>query len=106
MSSSSAMALTPAHPETAQHQPAAVDKRHPQIEPVACEEIADQRQRGDAEADRDKGVARPQPGDGIDEHEIDRPERPQLTRREMAEPAAKYPKSHEQGERREHAQIE
>src|SRR4051795_11761701 len=106
ISSSSAIALAPAHPETAEHQPAAVDHCHPQIEPVAGEEIADQRERGDAEADRDKGVAHPQAGDGIDEHEIDRPERPQLARREMSQPAAKYSESNEQRERREHAQIE
>ncbi len=42
----------PAHPEAAQHKPAAIDHRHPQLEPGADEEIADKRQRGDAKADR------------------------------------------------------
>src|SRR3954453_17474554 len=78
ISSSSAIALAPAHPETTEHQPAAVDHCHPQIEPVAGEEIADQRQRGDADADRDKGVTEPESDDGVDHHEIDRPERVHL----------------------------
>src|SRR3954447_19663122 len=106
MSSSSAIALAPAHPEAAQDQSAAVDKGHPQIEPVAGEEIADQRQHGDAEADRDKGISGPQSGDGIDQHEINRPERPELARRQMAEPTAKYSECDEQRERRKHPQVE
>src|SRR6266700_4346939 len=104
-SSSSAIALAPTHPEAAQHKPAAVDERHPQVERVADEKIADQRQRADAKADRDEGVADPQSGDGVDQHEIDRPERSQLARREMAEPAAEYSECDEQQECEQHAGI-
>src|SRR4051794_11579226 len=71
ISSSSAMSAPP-HPEAAEHQPAAVDKGHPQLEPVADQEIADQRQRADAKTDHDKGVSEPEPGDDIEQHEIDR----------------------------------
>src|ERR1700724_3896530 len=85
MSSSSAMELAPAHPEAAQDQPAAIDGRHPQQKRSAGdEEIADQRQHGDAEADRNKGTTEPQAGDAVDQHEIDRPERAHLARPEMA----------------------
>src|SRR2546430_6111261 len=87
MSSISAIALAPAHPQAAEHQPAAIDKGHPQVEPVADEEIADQCERADAKADRDERVAEPEPGDDVEQHEIDRPERAHLARREAAEHA-------------------
>src|ERR1700676_4975279 len=60
MSSSLAIALAPAHPEAPDDHPAAIDHRHPQIEPTADKEIAYQRQRRDAEPDRDKGETDPQ----------------------------------------------
>src|SRR3954447_6383651 len=106
MSSSSAMPLAPAHPEAAQHEPATVDEGHPQLEPLAGKKITDQRQRSDGEADHDKGMAEPQPGNDVDQHEIDRPERALLARREMAQPAAKYPECNEQQERRKPPDIE
>src|ERR1700754_176129 len=107
MSSSSVIALAPAHPEAAQNKSTAVDKSHPQVERVADEEIADQRQRGDPETDRDEGISNPQSGDGIDQHEIDRPERRQLPRREMTEHiCAKYSECNEQHERRKHPEVE
>src|SRR5258705_13060665 len=87
MSSSSAMALAPAHPQAAEHQPAAIDERHPEVEPVADPEIAHQRERADGKADRDKGMSNPEPSDDVEQHEIDRPERAHLTRRELAEHA-------------------
>jgi hypothetical protein len=63
MSSSSAIRSDPAHPQPAQNEPAAIDEGHPQRDRFADEEIADQRQRGNAKADRDKRVAEPQAGD-------------------------------------------
>src|SRR6266850_1301818 len=106
MSSRSAIALAPAHPEAAQHEPAAVDECHPQIERIADEEIADQRQRGDGQADHNESVADPQSGDGVDQHEIDRPERSELTRREMSEPAREYSECDEQQQCQQHSDIE
>src|SRR6266481_3099730 len=86
MSSSSAIELAPAHPEAAEKEPAAIDGGHPQQKRSAGDkEIADQRQHGDAKADRDKGTAEPQAGDAVDQHEINRPEGAHLARPEMAE---------------------
>src|SRR5271168_77210 len=87
MSSSSATGSAPSHPEAAEDESAAIDHGHPRLEPVADEEIADQGQRDDTETDRDKGRSDPQPDHAVDQHEIDRPERPHLTRRKMAEHA-------------------
>src|SRR5713226_1771896 len=105
MSSSSAMSA-PAHPEPAEDQPAAVDHRHPRLEPVTDEEIADQRQHGDDEPDDDIGVSKPQSGHGVEQHEVDRPERSDLSRRETAEPAAEYSECDEQQECNKHPHIE
>src|ERR1700737_3397081 len=94
MSSSSAIALAPAHPEPAPH------------EPVADEEIADQRQGGDAKPDGDKRCADPQPNDGVDQHEIEWPERVHLTCCEV--PETKRPEiaeTQEQQERRQEAGV-
>src|SRR5438445_2651836 len=103
MSSSSAIALAPAHPEPAEDEPAAIDERHPQVERAAEEEITDQRQHGDTEANGHECVAYPQSGDGIDHHEIDRPEGSHLARREMAEPDAdEYSEDDEQQECDQH----
>src|ERR1700761_5644560 len=105
-SSSSAIALVPAHPETAQNEAAAIDQRHPRLEPGAQPEIADQSQDGDAGADHDKSPAEPQSGDGVEQHEIAGPERAHLARREMAEPAAGEDSEHkQQHERRQHPEI-
>src|SRR5215475_7168119 len=87
MSSSSAIALAPAHPEAAENQSETVDEGHPQRKFVADEEVTDQRQRGDDRADRDERHSEPQSDHRIDQHEIERPERAELTRREMAEHA-------------------
>src|SRR5712664_387908 len=81
MSSSSAMALAPAHPQPAEDEPAAVDECHPQVKRGADEEIADQRQHGDSATNRDKGVADPEACNRIEQHEINRPERSLLARR-------------------------
>src|SRR5580693_3801566 len=60
-SSSSAITLVPPHPEPAQDESAAIDGGHPQQETESAdEEIADQRQHGDAKADSDKGMAEPE----------------------------------------------
>src|SRR5262245_54263085 len=85
MSSISAMALAPAHPQAAKHQAAAVDKGHPQVEPFTDEKIADQRECANTKADHDKGVSDPESGDDVEQHEIDRPERAHLAQREVAE---------------------
>src|SRR6185295_7542893 len=106
MSSSPAMSA-PTHPKAAKHQPAAVDKGHPELEPVAGPEIAGQRQRADGETDRNKGVAEPEPGDDVEQHEINRPERAHLARREVAEHArAEETKGEEQHECDQHPEIE
>src|SRR6476619_1285598 len=102
MSSSPAMSA-PAHPQATKHQPAAVDKGHPKIEPAAGPEIARQRQRADGETDHDKGMSEPEPGNAVEQHEIDRPERAHLARREVAEHAgAEETKGEEQHERNQH----
>src|SRR5258705_9542628 len=107
MMSSSPVMSAPAHPQAAKHQPTAVDKGHPEVEPVAGPEIARQRQRADGEADHDKGVAEPESGDDVEQHEIDRPERAHLARREVAEHArAEEAKGEEQHERDQHPEIE
>src|SRR6202790_4233513 len=107
MSSSSAIALAPAHPEAADDQPAAIDHRHPQIDPTPEKEIAYQRQRRDAEPDRDKGETDPQSDDGVDHHEIGRPEHTKLARRKMPElDRQENPKGKEQQECRDHPEIE
>src|SRR5215207_1499257 len=107
MMSSSPVMSAPAHPQAAKHQPAAVDKGHPEIEPAASPEIAGQRQRADGETDRNKGVAEPEAGDDVEQHEIDRPERAHLARREIAEHAGtEETKSEEQHERDQHPEIE
>src|SRR5258707_15875353 len=82
---SSAIALVLARPEPAEDQPAAIDEGHPERERLAEVEIADQRQHRDADADRDEGIAAPQARDGIELHEIYRPERSLMPRRESAE---------------------
>src|SRR5450432_2874301 len=107
MSSSSAIALIPAHPEPAEDQPAAIDEGNPQRERPADEEIADQRKRRDAEADRDEGIAEPQARDRIEQHEIDRPERSLLARGEMAEHiGAEISEREEQYEHHERPEVE
>src|SRR5271169_1324737 len=108
MSSSSAIALVPAHPETTENEPAAVDHRHPHQETeTGNEEIADQRQRGDAKADRDKSITEPQACDAVDQHEIDRPERTHLARPKMAEHrAAQQTEGEEQHKGDSHPDIE
>src|SRR5947209_10210393 len=107
MSSSSVMASIPAHPGPAENEPAAIDHGHPQIEPAAGEEITGRGQRGDAEADRHKGMSEPQAGDAVGQHEIDRPERAELARREMTEDdRAKYSECNEQREGREYPDVE
>src|SRR6476469_2273010 len=107
MISSSPVMSAPAHPQAAKHQPATVDKGHPEIEPAAGPEIARQRQRADGQTDRNKGIAEPEPGDDVEQHEIDRPERPHLARREVTEHAgAEEPKGEEQHERDQHPEIE
>src|SRR5665213_789301 len=107
MSSSSAIRSAPAHPEAAQNEPAAIDEGHPQRERFADEEIANQRQYGDAKADRDKRVAEPQASDRIKQHEIDRPERSLLAGREVAEnDHAEKSECEGQQQRRQHSHIE
>src|SRR6266496_4787946 len=107
MSSISAIALAPAHPQAAEHQPAAVDKGHPEIEPVADQEVADQRECADAKTDHDKDLSDPEPGDDVEQHEIDRPERAHLARRKLAEhTGAEETKGEEQQERDQHPEIE
>src|SRR6187549_3834946 len=106
MSSSSAMSAPP-HPEAAEQQAAAIDERHPQVERAANEEIADQRQRNDGKADRHERLSDPQSGDGVDQHEVNRPERSHLARREMTEPdAGENSKRDEQQECRKHPEVE
>src|ERR1700739_1945081 len=107
-SSSSAIASIPAHPETAHDQSAAIGDRHPQHEGIADnEEIADQRQHGNAKADGDEGAAEPQAGENIEQHGIDRPERRHLAPSEMAEhDAAKQPEREVQHEGGRDPQIE
>src|SRR6266567_1490134 len=106
MSSSSATALAPAHPEAAEKEPAAVAHGHPQIEPGADKEIADQRQHRDAEPDRDKSRTDPQSDDDVDHHEIGRPEHAELPRREVPQPdRPENSKGKEQHERRERPEI-
>src|SRR5882757_8838161 len=102
ISSSSAIALAPAHPEAAQNEAAAVDECHPEFEGVAQEKIADQGQQRDTETDRDERLPHPQSDDGVDHHEIDRPERSHLARREMSEPIREYTEQDEQQGGREH----
>src|SRR4029453_18190031 len=107
MSSIPAMALAPAHPQAAEHQAAAVDKGHPEIEPFTDEKIADQRECADAKADHDKGVSDPESGDDVEQHEIDRPEHAHLAQREVAEHAgAEKTEGEEQQERDQSPQIE
>src|SRR6476469_8468199 len=107
MISSSPVMSAPAHPQAAKHQPATVDKGHPEIEPAAGPEIARQRQRADGETDRNKGVAEPEPGDDVEQHEINRPERAHLARREVAEHArAEETKGEEMHKRDQHPEIE
>src|ERR1700722_5165039 len=108
MSSSSAIGLDPAHPEAAEDQPAAIDGGHPQKKGGAFdEEITDQRQHDDAKTDDDEGAAEPEPGDTVEKHEVDRPERPHLTRSVMAEhAAAQDTESEEQHECGKHPEIE
>src|SRR5258706_14528414 len=106
MSSSSVIGLVPAHPQAAKNKAAAVDECHPQVEPIADEKITDQRQRDDAKADRHESMPDPQSRDGVDQHEIDRPERSELARREMAKPATEYSERDEQQECRQHPDIE
>jgi hypothetical protein len=53
-------ALDPPHPEAAEDQAAAVDEGHPERKRLADIEEADQRQRGDDDADRDGRGAEPQ----------------------------------------------
>jgi hypothetical protein len=103
MSSSSAIGQL----RRAQKEPAAVDHRHPQIECVAAEEIADQRQGGDAEADRDEGGTDPQSDESIDHHEIGRPKHAELAWRKM--PERDRPENAERKEQhgcRDHSAIE
>src|SRR5437773_12303805 len=107
MMSSSPAISAPAHPPAAEHQPAAIDKGHPQVEPVADQEVSDQRQCADAKTDHDKGVAEPESGDDVEQHEINRPERAPLARREVAKHArAEEAKGEEQHERDQHPEIE
>src|SRR4051812_36414806 len=108
MSSSSAIALAPAHPEATQDQPAPADEGHPQQENVALDkEIADQRERRNASSDRDEGATEPQTREDIKQHGIDRPKRSHLTRREMAEyAAAEYPEGEKNQQCRQYPQIE
>src|SRR5215204_7197191 len=107
MMSSSPVMSAPAHPQAAEHQPTAVDKGHPEFEPVAGPKIAGQRQRADRETDHDKGMSEPEPGNDVEQHEIDRPERAHLARREVAEYAgAEETKGEEQHEDDQHPEIE
>src|SRR5216684_6171948 len=107
MSSSSAIALAPAHPEPAEDEPAAIDESHPQGKRLADVEVADQRQHGDTGANRDKGVADPEARNRIEQHEINRPERSLLARRKMAEHVrAEVSEGKEQQERHQHPGIE
>src|SRR5580700_5005493 len=107
MSSSSAIGSDPAHPKSADDQPAAIDRGHPQEKRKACdEEIADQRQHDDGKTDGDESAAEPKSGQAIEQHEIDRPERAHFTRPEMAEDAAaQYAEGVEQQERGENPEI-
>src|SRR3954467_5344327 len=107
MMSSSPTMSAPAHPEAAKHQPAPVDKGHPELEPVAGPEIAGQCQRADGETDRNKGLAEPESGEDIEQHEINRPERAYLARREVAEHArTEEAEGEEQHECDQHPEIE
>src|SRR5882724_6887763 len=105
MSSSPAMSA-PAHPQAAEDEPAAVNDGHPRLEPVADEEVTDQGKRGDADADDDIGTAKPQADDGVEQHEVHRPERPDLARGETAEPAAEYAECQDQQIGSEDAHVE
>src|SRR5260370_42158001 len=73
-SSSSAIASVPPHPEPAEHEPAAVDHRHPQQEGWPDVVVADQRQGGRADPGHDECVTEPQAGKRIKQHAIDDPE--------------------------------
>src|SRR4030088_1381606 len=106
ISSRSAIGQLRRIPRPPKKSPAAIDERHPQVERVADEEIADQRQRDDANADRHEGVPDPQPGDDVDQHEIDRPEGSELARREVSKPANEYSERNEQQQRHERPDIE
>src|SRR5437879_13781899 len=107
MMSSSPAISAPTHPPAAEHQPAAIDKGHPQVEPVADQEVSDQRQCADAKTDHDKGMSEPESGDDVEQHEINWPERAHLARREVAEHArAEETKGEAQHERDPHPEIE
>src|SRR5829696_6704819 len=106
MMSSSPVISVPAHPQAAKHQPAAVDDRHPRLEPVADEKVTDQSECSDSDTDDDIGTAKPQSEHGVEQHEVDRPERPDLARGEMAEPAAEHAECQDQQVGREHPHIE
>src|SRR5262245_23284279 len=83
-SSSSAMSVPP-HPQSAEQQSASVDQRHPQFEPRAGIEIADQRQHDDGRPDGDPGTTQPQADHDVGQHEIGRPEYAELARGELAD---------------------
>src|SRR5258708_3618968 len=107
MSSGSALPLAAAHPGPAEDEPAAIDESHPQRKCLAEVEVADQRQHGDTDANRDKGVADPEARNRIEQHEINRPERSLLARRKMAEHVrAEVSEGKEQQERHQHPDIE
>src|SRR5215217_1240554 len=106
MMSSSPVISAPVHPQAAKHQPAAVDDRHPRLEPVADEEVTDQSECSDSDADDDIGTAKPQSDHRVEQHEVDRPERPDLARGEVAEPTTKHAKGQDQQVGSEHPLIE
>src|SRR5258708_31080584 len=85
ISSSSAIASDPTHPEAAEHKPAAVRHRHPQQERRPGVIVADQGQGGRAGGDHDEGVTDPHAGNRIEHHAVEGPEHDYLARPEMTE---------------------
>src|ERR1700728_3587777 len=98
----------PAHPEAGENQSASIDGRHPQQKRGTLdEEIADQRQHDDGKTDGNESTAEPKPGDAVEQHEIDRPERAELAWPEMAQHhAAQDAETIEQQEHGEQSKIE
>src|SRR5271163_3570291 len=70
------------------------------------QEIAGEREERHADAEQDKGAPQPETGDGVAEHEQDRPENAELARAEMPQSGTDEPESENQHDSDHDAPIE
>src|SRR5579863_3939855 len=78
----------PPHPQPGKYQSTAVNDGEIELEPLFDPKVAGKRQSRDADPEQDKDAPQPQAGQGVPEHEEDRPKGVVFAPAELTQAAA------------------